>query len=203
MIKYFFNKICGLLGIKVGNARAIDKLIKNGNLRVGKNTETPNLAIQIQNPQKGQLYIEIGDDAMVSGNITIYGPNGRVKIGNRTFIANGSILFCYDEITLEDDIMVSWGCTIIDNNSHSLKWEERKSDVLDWKKGPMFKNWDVVKKDKILISSKCWIGFNSIITKGVTLGEGTIVASGSVVTKNSEPFTIIGGNPAKFIKSTI
>ncbi|MBW7952730.1 MAG: antibiotic acetyltransferase, partial [Chitinophagaceae bacterium] len=42
----------------------------------------------------------------------------------------------------------------------------------------------------------------SIILKGVTIGEGAIVAAGSVVTKDVAPYTIVGGNPAKFIKET-
>jgi acetyltransferase-like isoleucine patch superfamily enzyme len=45
-----------------------------------------------------------------------------------------------------------------------------------------------------------WIGFNSIILKGVTIGEGAVIAAGSVVTKDVSPYTIVGGNPAKFLK---
>ena len=54
----------------------------------------------------------------------------------------------------------------------------------------------------ILIEDKTWIGFNSIITKGVTLKEGTIIACGSVVQKSTERYSIYGGNPATFIKKT-
>ena len=42
--------------------------------------------------------------------------------------------------------------------------------------------------------------FNSIILKGVTIGKGSIVAAGSVVSKNVEPFTVVAGNPALIIK---
>ncbi len=44
--------------------------------------------------------------------------------------------------------------------------------------------------------------FKSIILKGVVLGEGVVVASGSVVTKSFDDYSIIGGNPAKFIRKT-
>jgi acetyltransferase-like isoleucine patch superfamily enzyme len=98
--------------------------------------------------------------------------------------------------------MFSWGCTIIDTNAHSLNSGERLNDVIDWKKGWQYKNWSVVESKAILIKEKCWIGFNSIVMKGVTLEEGTIVAAGSVVTKTSEPYSMIGGNPARFIKKT-
>jgi maltose O-acetyltransferase len=52
----------------------------------------------------------------------------------------------------------------------------------------------------ITIGDHVWIGGNSTILQGVTIGEGAIVAAGSVVTKDVEPYTIVGGVPAKFIK---
>lgn len=57
-----------------------------------------------------------------------------------------------------------------------------------------------ISKGPIIVEDDVWIGTNSIILSGVTLAKGTIVAAGSVVTKSSEPYTIIGGNPAKLIK---
>lgn len=53
----------------------------------------------------------------------------------------------------------------------------------------------------VIIGSKCWIGANVIILPGVKLGEGVIVAAGSVVTKSFGDNIIIGGNPAIFIKN--
>lgn len=52
----------------------------------------------------------------------------------------------------------------------------------------------------IIISNDVWIGANCIITAGVKIGEGAVIAAGSVVTKNVENNTIVGGVPAKFIK---
>ena len=52
----------------------------------------------------------------------------------------------------------------------------------------------------IKICDKVWIGFNSIILSGVTVGEGAVAAAGSVVTKDVPSWTIVGGNPAKIIR---
>lgn len=52
----------------------------------------------------------------------------------------------------------------------------------------------------ITICDGVWIGARAIILPGVTIGEGAVVAAGAVVTKDVEPFTVVGGNPAKFIK---
>ena len=83
---------------------------------------------------------------------------------------------------------------------------DRVDDVKEWKRGieenivGKYKNWEKVKSAPIVIQDKCWIGFNTIILKGVTIGEGAIVAAGSLVTKDVAPYTLVAGNPAKFVK---
>jgi acetyltransferase-like isoleucine patch superfamily enzyme len=59
---------------------------------------------------------------------------------------------------------------------------------------------DAMTRGAIEVEDEVWIGANSIIISGVKLGKGSIIAAGSVVTKNVEPFSIVGGNPAKFIR---
>lgn len=56
------------------------------------------------------------------------------------------------------------------------------------------------KKGDTIIGNDVWIGRESIIMPGVEIGDGSIVAAYSVVTKNVEPYSVVGGNPAKFIK---
>ncbi|MEP7263116.1 MAG: acyltransferase [Bacteroidota bacterium] len=53
----------------------------------------------------------------------------------------------------------------------------------------------------IIIEDECWIGANAVITAGVTIGKHSVVAAGSVVTRNVRPYSIVAGNPAKIIKS--
>jgi acetyltransferase-like isoleucine patch superfamily enzyme len=62
------------------------------------------------------------------------------------------------------------------------------------------KNFNTSKGD-LHIKNDVWIGGFSIIFSGVTLGNGCVIAAGSVVTKNVKPYTIVGGNPAKFIRN--
>lgn len=54
---------------------------------------------------------------------------------------------------------------------------------------------------RTVIGDDCWIGMNSLLTPGRTISKGTIVAMGSVLTKDFPPYSIVGGAPAKFIKS--
>jgi maltose O-acetyltransferase len=57
-----------------------------------------------------------------------------------------------------------------------------------------------VKTLPIKIGNNVWINFNSIILKGVTIGDGSIIAAGAVVTKDIPPFVMVAGNPARIIK---
>lgn len=68
----------------------------------------------------------------------------------------------------------------------------------DWKNAMEGKQYPA--KGNTEIGNDVWIGFNSIIMPGVKVGDGAIIAANSTVTKNVEPYAIVGGNPAKEIK---
>jgi virginiamycin A acetyltransferase len=55
-------------------------------------------------------------------------------------------------------------------------------------------------KGNLVIGNDVWIGYNATIMAGVTIGDGAIIGTNSVVTKDVEPYAIVGGNPAKLIK---
>ncbi|MFI3284164.1 MAG: CatB-related O-acetyltransferase [Erysipelotrichaceae bacterium] len=59
---------------------------------------------------------------------------------------------------------------------------------------------EVCSKGNILVHDDVWIGLNAIIMSGIEIGQGAIIAAGSVVTKNVPPYAIVGGNPAKILK---
>ena len=58
-----------------------------------------------------------------------------------------------------------------------------------------------VEKKEVVIEDDCWIASNSIILAGVTIGKGSVVAAGSVVTENVPTYSVVAGVPAKWIKS--
>lgn len=182
------------------------KVVNNSNFLVCPiSSNIENLNVSVRNPLIGKKYIEVGENCLINANIVFEIKEGKITIGDRTFIGGGTFI-CIDEIEIGSDVMFSWGCTVADNNSHSHIWSERKNDVILWKKGidekkiGAYKDWTNVKKAKIKIKNKAWIGFNSIILKGVTVGEGAIVGAGSVVTKDVPDWTIVAGNPAKIIR---
>lgn len=141
--------------------------------------------------------LRIGQGSICEASIVADRPGARVIIGRNTFVGNSSIASA-ESITIGDNVLISWGCTIVDHNSHSLSFLQRRDDVPAWHVGK--KDWSDVKSSAVVIEDDCWIGFRSIILKGVTIGKGAIVAAGSTVTKDVAPFSIVGGNPAKFIR---
>lgn len=140
---------------------------------------------------------ETGSGCMIEGRIHFEKPNARVKIGSNTFVG-GSTILAAQSVEIGDDVLIAWGCYIVDHNSHSLDWKLRKNDTKLWIRGQ--KDWNYVKTKPVVILNRAWIGFNSIILKGVTIGEGAIVAAGSVVTKDVPAYTVVGGNPACVIR---
>jgi acetyltransferase-like isoleucine patch superfamily enzyme len=141
--------------------------------------------------------LTVGSGTIFEGHISADRSAAVVSIGRNTFVGN-SQLVCAERIVIGDDVLISWGCTIVDHNSHATSWLERRSDVREAHLGR--KNWANIKIGAVTICDKAWLGFNSIVLQGVTVGEGSVVGAGSVVTKNVEPYTVVGGNPAKLIR---
>ncbi|MCB2141104.1 acyltransferase [bacterium] len=147
---------------------------------------------------KKNCILNISTGSIVEAQLSFECEGSAINIGHDTFIG-GSHLVCSKEINIGNDVLISWGCTIVDHNSHSIRFSQRKDDVANWYNGK--KDWSVVERNQVNIKDKAWIGFNSIIIKGVTVGEGAVVGAGSIVTKDVAPWTIVAGNPAKTIRS--
>jgi galactoside O-acetyltransferase len=130
-------------------------------------------------------------------NVVFENENSYLTVGDRSFIGKG-LISTAQGIEIGNDVLISWGVTITDHNSHSLKFSERQKDVQEWHVDK--KDWSGVKSGKVVIHDKAWIGFNAILLKGVTIGEGAIIGAGSVVSKDVPPFTIVAGNPARVIR---
>jgi galactoside O-acetyltransferase len=141
--------------------------------------------------------LEIGEGSIVEGSLVSERDGASILIGQNTFIGN-SLLASASRIEIGDDVLISWGCNIVDHNSHAIGWKQRKQDVRDWYHGT--KDWTHVSVAPVKIGNKCWIGLNVIVLKGVEIGEGAVVAAGSIITKNIPPWTVVAGNPARVIR---
>jgi len=151
--------------------------------------------------------IFIDEESMIGCNFIFESDSGVIKIGKRTFINAGTNIISINEIEIGDDVTIGWNIYIYDHDSHSLDYRFRKDDIErqreDFYANRNFifsKDWSNVKSAPVKICNKVWIGFNAIILKGVTIGEGAIVAAGAVVTKDVPAWTVVAGNPATIVK---
>ncbi|MCH7397728.1 acyltransferase [Belliella sp. DSM 107340] len=144
--------------------------------------------------QKGLIFgdkVTVGSYAIIRPT-NLYGGEAGIglKVGNNSSIGPYSYIGCSGYIEIGDNVMMSPRVSIYSEN-HNF------SDV----DLPMIDQG--VTRSFVKIENDCWIAANSIILAGVTVGKGSIVAAGSVVTKDVPPFSIVGGNPAKIIKSRL
>lgn len=117
-----------------------------------------------------------------------------LSVGDGTSIPKGTTIYCTKApCTIGKKVVFGPKPTIITGDHRIDVIGKHLIDVLDTEKRP--------ENDMpVVIGDGCWIGANVTILKGVTIGRGSIVAAGSVVTRSCEPYSIIGGVPAKMIK---
>ena len=129
-----------------------------------------------------ELFIgKIGEGSRVLPPLNLVCAN-QVTIGKNVMIMGGSLMMSRGGITIDDDVMIAANTQLISNN-HDL----HEHVLLICK--------------PVHICRNAWIGAGATILPGVTVGENAVVAAGAVVTKDVAPNTIVGGNPAKFIKN--
>lgn len=144
-------------------------------------------------------FVAVGDQARIEGSLVCHRRDSRIVIGARTSIGGATVVEALQSVTIGDDCLISHYVTIQDHDSHPLEWEHRSNDVTNWLAG--LKDWTFVKQADVTIERRCWVGTRCIVLKGVHLGEGCVVAAGSVVTKSFPPYSLIAGNPARLIRS--
>lgn len=141
--------------------------------------------------------LRIGSGSIIRCRIDFDSPLGEVLVGDRCYLG-ASHLVCHTSIWIGDDVIMSWGVTVVDHDSHALNSAERQHDVADWMRG--HKRWDVVAVRPVRIGDKAWIGFGASILKGVSIGEGAVVGANAVVTRDVLPYTVVAGNPARVVR---
>jgi galactoside O-acetyltransferase len=142
--------------------------------------------------------VRVGDLCDLEGFWVLDNRSASIAIGSRSQLNAGCLIDCIDRVEIGDDVLVAAEVYIADHDSHSTDWTQRRNDHLDRREGN--RDWGVVPHAPVRIEAKSWIGRRAMIFKGVTVGEGAIVAAGSVVTSSVAPWTLVAGVPAREVR---
>ncbi|OWW26246.1 hypothetical protein B4Q04_00750 [Zobellia sp. OII3] len=182
-IKFFILKnlfVFYLAGVKVGKSLMVMgpiKLVVRGQLIIGDNLNV--ISGNMMNPLGRNLKTCIRVD-----------EKAEILIGNNVGMSCVSI-WSREKITIGNNVKLGGNVILFDSDMHSLDYKLRRNVETDSVNA---------KSAAVVIEDDVFIGASSIITKGVRIGQRSIVAAGSVVAKSIPENEIWGGNPAKFIR---
>lgn len=114
----------------------------------------------------------------------------KLIIGNNLGISQAAVV-CHSSIYIGNNVKIGGGVRIYDTDFHSLNYKLRINSSLDMADKAL---------SPVTIQDNVFIGTQSLILKGVVIGENSIIGAGSVVTKSIPPNQIWAGNPARFIR---
>lgn len=137
---------------------------------------------------------QVNDGAMFD-----VGPRGAVRIGECALLTSPWFI-CDAEITVGAFTMVSWSVVLMDTYRMPLDLQGRRRELDRVPDCPWRKVAAEVAARPISIGSDVWIGFESVVLPGVTIGDGSIIGARSVVAEDVAPYTVFAGNPARFVK---
>lgn len=135
----------------------------------------------------GRLIFEKSSKRIAIGRKTIINRN--IIIGDRSGIGENCAI--YGTCFIGDNVLMAPECIIYTINH---KFMDKNKLIIDQ---------GIDEEKPVHIGNDVWIGRRVIILPGVKVGDGSVIAAGSIVTKDVPPYTVVGGNPAKFIKERI
>lgn len=110
-----------------------------------------------------------------------------LEVGSN-FAMTGGILCAAERITIGDNVVVGANTSIVDTDFHPLDREKRRDQPSGGQTAP------------VVIGDDVFVGMNCLILKGVTIGDGSVVGAGSVVTRSVPQDVVVAGNPARIIR---
>lgn len=143
------------------------------------------VAVRLRGAMARPFIRRCGKNFELGSNVVLLSP-GRLSIGENSYVATGCWFNAYGGITIGDEVMFGPYVTMsssthIADKSGSLRWNHEQAPIR--------------------IGDGCWVAAGSSIVAGIELGDRTVVGSNTVVTKNTEPGSVVLGQAGRPIKS--
>jgi maltose O-acetyltransferase len=164
------------------------------NIEVGENTVIDSSSSFKKFFSRLKVGLKVGSHVTLQSPALAVEENGYIEIGDYSYISS-ACLAAKDKIIIGKYVFISAGVTIVDTDFHPLDPADRMRDTIaistigDKSRRPYFDSAPIRIEDDV------WIGFNATILKGVTIGKGSIIEPGAVVSKNVPEGSIVSGNP--------
>ncbi|MBI4317755.1 MAG: acyltransferase [Chloroflexi bacterium] len=120
---------------------------------------------------------------MITPSELISFPGGRLEIGNSVYINRGTTISAFKSVTIGNNCQIGTHCIITDNDLHSAEDHLARPE-----------------SRPVVIEDDTWLGTRVIVLKGVTIGRGSSIGAGSVVTRSIPRHSIAAGVPARVIR---
>lgn len=144
--------------------------------------------------------ITIGEYSYIRGELLVFAHGGKISMGDYCYVGEGTRIWSSASIQIGNRVLISHNVNIFDSDTHPIddpvaRHEQFKAIITTGHPSQIdLHEQPVVIEDDVLICCQ------SVILKGVTIGEGAVVAAGSIVTKDVPPYTLVAGNPARPIR---
>ena len=155
--------------------------MKYANINLGKDVEI--------DPSSSVNNVIIGDNVRIAKRCSLFGsPDNLLDIGSDTYIGMNSLLNGFAaKLSIGSNVSIAQNVIIMVDSGPNAS--------------PAMQNVFPVEKKPVTVGNHVWIGTGSIIMPGVSLGDYCVVAANSYVNRSFDPFTIVGGSPAKVLRT--
>ena len=132
-----------------------------------------------------QSTVRMGADVLLAHDVQLHlrDRGAVIEIGEGTFVNHRTELVAHDSVRLGRDCLLAWDVLVLDSDSHSVDGGPRSAPVT--------------------IGDRVWIGCRATVLKGVTIGDGAVVAACSVVTGDVPAGARVAGNPARVVRERV
>jgi acetyltransferase-like isoleucine patch superfamily enzyme len=176
----------------------IQRMIGRATCQLQQNAVLKSTA-RIRNIRGDTDKIVIGQHSYILGELLTFAHGGEIQIGAWCYVGEGSRIWSAVSVEIGNRVLISHSVNIFDSLTHPLRAAARHEQVKQIF-GLGHPRQISLDESPVKICDDAWIGAGAMVLRGVTVGEGGIVAAGAVVTRDVPPYCIVAGNPAIVVR---
>lgn len=155
---------------------------------------------RIRNIRRRHECIRVGANTTIAGELLVFAHGGEIQLGEWCYVGEGTRIWSASRILIGHRVLIAHNTNIFDSLTHPLDAAKRHAHYRAIVSSGHPKDVDLG-ENAVEIGDDVWIGANCSILRGVTIGAGAIVGTGSVVSHDVPAGLIVAGNPARVIRA--